>query len=219
MKQMYNVEQQIIQLNDFSTYCKAKSTTDTSCADDSYNSFAKYFESQILADTLTQTDIDNFLSTLASDNTLFNQYYIFLDTGFTQTNLVSSKARAIYLFGQPIEKGGKRYSSYLDDPESQGEYFAEFTFVMEKSVKNYQSDLKVQLYSEVWYEEKIDELIDQDFLLAGASFVFVTIYISIHIGSGFLGGTAMLAVGISYPVTLFIIRFIFQITFFMSLNF
>ena len=217
--QMYNIEQLVAGNSEFSSFCEARSFTDSSCSTDSYKSFSEYFASQITAGTLTQTDIDNFLSQIASDSSLYNEYYIYLDTGFTQSNLVSKKARAIFLFGQPIEKGGKRYKSYLDDPAGQTLEFTDWSFDREDDVKDYNTDLDVDLYSDAWFDAKIQIYIIQDFILAAVSFVFVMIYVAVHLGSAFLGGTAMLGVLLSYPVTLFINRFIFQITFFMSLNF
>ena len=224
--EMYNIEQLVANNAEFSSFCEATSFTDASCSADSYKSFSKYFANQITAGNLTQADINSFLSQIGSNMTLYNEYYIYFDTGFTQSDLVgnvsevkSKKARAIFLFGQPIEKGGKRYKSYLDDPSSQTTEFTDWSFDIEDDVKGYNSDLDVDFYNDAWFEAYIQIYILKDFILVSCSFIFVMIYVVFHLGSAFLGAGSMVGVFLSYPVTLFINRFIYQITFFMSLNF
>ena len=150
---------------------------------------------------------------------MYNEYYIYFDKEFTQSNLVSKKASDIFLFGQSIEKGDKRYKSYFNDPASQTTEFTDWSFNLEDDVKGYNSNLGVDFYNDAWFEAYIQIYILRDFILVSASFTFVMIYVIVHLGSAFLGGDSMVGVFLSYPVTYFINRFIYQITFFISLNF
>ena len=216
IKQMYAIEQKVKVHSDYSKYCQAESTNDTSCKDTAYKSFTRNFEGSI--NTLTQAQVDTFLATMSTDS-VYTSNNIFLETTFTQSNLKSKRARAIFLFAGPIEVDGKRYKSYHDDEAEQGEKFVDFTKEVKDTVESSTTDLKVKLFNEEWYDIRITEFIMGDFALAILSFIFVLIYISFHLKSFFLASTAMIAIGFSYPIAIVINRFIFQVDFFQSLNF
>ena len=217
IKQMYAIEQKVLAHSDYGIFCQAESSTNRDCNDDAYKSFTRNFEGSI--GTLTQAQVDTFLATMQSNTNTYNLNNIFLEASFSQSNLVSKKARAIFLFASPIEKDGKRYKAYTDDEAGQGEELVDFTKEIIKDIQDNNSDLKVQAYNAQWYDAKVTEFIMQDFGLALLSFLFVLIYVSFHLKSAFLASTAMIAIGFSYPIAIFINRFILQVDYFHSLNF
>ena len=215
-KNMYYIEQQIVNDPNYVNFCKAVSSADSSCATDAYTSFAKNFAGSI--DTITQTDVDNYLATIAGSQTIYENNYLFFEESFTRTNLVSKKARAIFVFASPIEYEGTRYKTYKDEEFDQVVDFLEFSNDVEDKVTSYDSSLEVKFYNEVWFDNQVDLQITKDFALAIGSFIFVTIYIAFHIKSIFLSCTAMFSIAISFPVTLLFTRLILQVDFFSSLN-
>lgn len=177
---MYAVEQTVVNNEEYINFCKAMSSSNSSCDPDAYQSFSKNFAANI--DTLTQNDVDTFLQNSVNvDNSL-----IYLEETFSQTNLVSKKARGIYLFASPIETESKRYDSYNVDEAKQRDELVKFSKDLIGEIKGISDDLKVQLYNSAWYEDKVDEYVMQDFTLAIFSFVFVLIYVSFHLKSIFL---------------------------------
>jgi len=216
IKQMYYAEQEIVNHPDYVNFCKATSSSDDSCSSGAYTSFAKNFESTIT--TFTQTDVDNYLATIAGSDSIYKDNYLFLEKSFTRTNLISKKARATFLFASPIEYGGKRYNTYTDEEFDQKDDFVEFSLDVEEKVTGFSSSLDIGFYNSAWYNEKMNELVMEDFNLAILSFVFVMVYVAFHLKSAFLSATAMMAIALSFPVTILITRFIFQIDYFSSLN-
>jgi len=184
---MYAVEQKVIANSDYANFCQATSTTDTTCDPDGYQSFSKNFAGSIT--TLTQANVDTFLATVQSTDSVYTANNIYLENTFSQTNLVSKKARAIYLLGSPIEVDGKRFKDYTDDEAGQNEKVVDFSKELIKDVKDNNSDLKVDFYNTVWYDAEVSGYIMGDFLLALASFTFVLIYVSFHLKSIFLAST------------------------------
>lgn len=213
---MYYIEQQVVNDPNYVNFCKSVSSTDSSCDPAAYSSFAKNFASNI--DTITQTDVDNYLAIIAGDEAVYLDNYLFLEKSFTQTNLVSKKARAIFLFASPIQYEGTRYKSYSEDQFDQRADFIEFSEEIEEKVTDYNTSLDVKFYNEDWYDNEVDKLIMTDFLLAAACFVFVLLYIAFHTQSLFISCAAMFFVSLSFPVTLLITRFIFRVDYFTPLN-
>ena len=135
--------------------------------------------------TLTQTQIDDAISLWTE--TEYNTNRIYLEKTFTQSNAVSKKARAIFLFARPIEFDGKRYKNYLDDDIEQDEKMADFSDDLIEAINKVETELKVRLYNTVWYDSELDKIVLDDFGLAFASFLFVLIYVSFTIESFFMG--------------------------------
>jgi len=214
---MYAIEQKIVNNADYPNFCQAVSTTDASCDPDAYESFSKNFAGSIA--TLTQTDVDNFLATVQSTDSVYTANNIYLEKSFTQTNLVSKKARAIYLLGSPIEVNGKRFKDYTDDEAGQSEIVVDFTKDIIKDVKDNNSDLKVQVFNTVWYEDGVNKVIMENFTLIFLAFTFVLAYVSFHLKSIFLACSSMAFIGLTYPTAIFFSRFVFQVDFFQSMNF
>jgi predicted RND superfamily exporter protein len=217
IKEMYAMEQLIVNSENYVNFCKAVSSTDSSCDPAAYGSFSKNFAGSI--NTLTQSDVDTFLASVAASDTVYQENNIYLESTFTQTNLKSKKARAIYLFASPFELDGKRYKSYTDEEAKQDSDVADFSEGLIKELKDYETELHVQFFNNAWYNKKINEYVMSDFGLAVASFIFVLIYVSFHLKSTFLAGCAMGAIAFSYPISIFVNRFIFQVDFFQTLNF
>jgi hypothetical protein len=213
---MYNVEQQVINDPNYVNFCKAVSSSDSSCDPAAYTSFAKNFASNI--NTITQTDVDTYLATIAGSESVYLNNYLFLEKSFTRTNLVSKKARAIFLFASPIQYSGIRYKTYSEDEFDQKNDFIDFSIDIEEKITGYSTTLDVAFYNGVWYDHKIDSYVMGDFTLAIFSFIFVLIYVTFHLKSGFLAATSMFSIAISFPVTLLFSRYIFQIKYFSNLN-
>ncbi|CAI2362894.1 unnamed protein product [Moneuplotes crassus] len=217
IKEMYAVEQAIISDANFANFCLAVSSTDSSCdMSRSYYSFSKNFASNI--NTLTQADVDTYLANIRASESLYFQNNVFMETQFTQNNTISQKARAIYVFAGPIEIDGKRWKTYTDDEAGQEEKMADFSLDLEKRFKTVNTSLKVQLYNRAWANYKEAETTINDFSLIIVSFTFVFIYVSFHLKSIFLASCAMAAIAFSYPISICLTRFVFQISFFQSLN-
>jgi hypothetical protein len=213
---MYNVEQQVVNDPNYVNFCKAVSSSDSSCDPAAYTSFAKNFASNI--NTITQTDVDTYLATIAGSESVYLNNYLFMEKSFTRTNLVSKKARAIFLFASPIQYKGTRYKTYTEDEFDQRADFIKFSEEIEEKVTDYSTSLDVKFYNEVWYDSEVEKLIMTDFLLAAACFVFVLLYIAFHIKSFFMSSAAMFFVSLSFPVTLLFTRFIFRVDYFTPLN-
>ena len=214
---MYAIEQKIVNNANYPNFCQATSTTDTTCNPNSYASFSKNFAGSIT--TLTQTDVDTLLASVQSTDSVYTANNIYLETSFTQTNLVSKKARAIYLLGSPIEVDGKRFKDYTDDEAGQAEKVVDFSNDLIKDINDNNSDLNVEFFNTVWYDEEVNDLIMKDFVLAVASFFFVSIYVSFHLKSIFLASTSMISIAFSYPVSVCLSRYVFQISLFHALKF
>ena len=217
IKEMYAIEQKVVTNSKYGTFCQATSSTDSTCDPDAYDSFSKNFAGTI--NTLTQAQVDTFLGTVQSTDSIYDDNKIYLESTFTQSNLVSTKARAIFKFAGPIEIDGKRYKTYTDDEVKQSEKFVSFSKELLKEVEGSSDDMNIHLYNSDWLNDKINDFVMGDFTLAGLSFMLVLIYVSFHLKSVFLASCAMLAIGFSYPIAIVINRFIFQVDFFQSLNF
>lgn len=217
IKQMYEIEQKVVSDANYKNYCKAVSSSNSACSTSAYSSFAKNFATNI--NTLTQADVDTYLNSIKNDQNVYLSNNIFLESSFSRTNLVSKKARAIFVMAGPIEVDGKRYKTYSDDESGQEEKFVDFSYDIEEKVKNSNTKLTVRFYNTAWFNEEINKLVMKDFALAILSFTFVLIYVSFHLKSIFLAVVSMLAIAFSYPLSIFFTKFIFQISYFQTLNF
>ena len=213
---MYEIEQLVVNNPDFGNFCEAASSTDSSCNNDAYQSFTKNFAN---INSLTQADIDNELSSIASNNSKYLENNHFFLNSFTQNNTVSSKARSLFLFANPIEYDGTRYKSFRDDIQEQTDHFVDFSDRLDDSIKEYNTTLTVSFFSLAWREKKIREIVLDDFGLIVVSFSFVLLYVSFHLRSLFLAGSAMIGIALAYPLTTFINRYIYQIDYFSLLNY
>jgi hypothetical protein len=181
---MYAMEQLIVNSENYVNFCKAVSSTDSSCDPAAYGSFSKNFAGSI--NTLTQSDVDTFLASVAASDTVYQENNIYLESTFTQTNLKSKKARAIYLFASPFELDGKRYKSYTDDESGQDSKMADYSDDLIKLLNDYETDLSVKFYNTAWYDKEVNLIVLDDFGLVVVSFLFVFIYVSFHLKSVFL---------------------------------
>jgi len=127
--------------------------------------------------------------------------------------------RSLHLFANPIEWEGKRYEKFSDSFRDQELALVEFSKRVRKELINIEANFTIKFYSKRWYEGVIDELIMEDIKWLGASFTTVFLYVAFHLQSLFLASMAMLGIALSYPITVFINRFIFQITIFNFINF
>jgi len=132
---------------------------------------------------------------------------------------MAKQARSIFTFANPIEFDGRRFKNYKEDTFEQTEFFFEFSDDLADQIKGTYGNMEASFYSITWSEFLIDQLILQDIALLFASFTLVFLYVGFHLQSLFLAGIAMLGIALSYPTTVFINRFIMQITVFNFINY
>lgn len=213
---MYEAEQKINENSDWSLFCLAESDTNTSCSTSAYLSFTRNFAS---IDTLTQAEIDTVLTAMSLNSTFFDANKIFFEESFSQTNLKSSLARSIFVPALPLEIDGVRYDTEEDRQSTQlGKYY-EFSHSVRNDVLSVTSDmLKINFYGLGWdsYFQNLELMKDMQMLIY--SLLFLTIYMSFHFESFFLGLMAVIEIALTIPLTIFVNRFIFQITFFGVFN-
>ena len=168
---------------------------------------------------MTQTDIDNELALISSDIRKYYANNFFFLNSFNQSNTASSKVKSLFLFGKPIEYDGKRYQSFRDDIQEQTDHFISFSNRLEDSIREYNTTLKVSFFNYGWKADQVRRNILDDRRFIVISFIFVLFYVSFHLQSLFLACSAITGIGLAYPLTVFINRFIFQIDFFSPLNY
>ena len=217
IKKMYEIEKKFFTFKDYGDFCKATSNTNLNCDPNSWLSFAKNFESSI--STVTQTQIDSKLSSISSNIAEYYQNNFFFDKSFSQTNTKTKTIRAMFLFANPIDHNGKRYKTFNDHELDQELAFVEFSKESRSKLINMDANFTIKFYSKIWYEGVIDELVAKDIQWLGASFTTVFLYVSFHLQSMFLASISMLGIGLSLPVTIFVNKYIFQITMFNFLNY
>ena len=215
LKKMYEIEQKVYTNKNFVNYCLAQNTSSSSCSSSSYLSFTKNFAN---INTLTQSDIDTKLASIGSSTTDYYNNNFFFENSFTQSNLKTKKARAIFLFATPIEIDGTRYKTSSDRYIEQTKKFVQFSYSIESDVFSVQTSLSVRFYNIAWREDLISSYILNDFKLIIVSFAIVFVYVSFQVQSTFLTSIKLLGMGLSFPLAIFINRYIFQITYFGDLN-
>lgn len=168
---------------------------------------------------MTQTEIDTVLATIAANSAYYDANYLFFEEDFTQTNTKSKKARSVFTFSEPIEINGVRYSDINDRPDEQEQLYLEFALDARSKVFKVDSgNLKVNYYSALWSEYYKSAKTYEDFNKIIVSFILLFAYMSFHLESLFLGFAGVGGIALTLPFTLFINRFIYQITYFGSFN-
>ena len=168
--------------------------------------------------TLTQSQIDTKLTSISTNEVDYLSNYFFFETSFTQSNTRSTKARSIFFFANPIEIDGTRFKNYVSDESKQIKKFVDFSKEIKSEIDSLDTNLKVTLYNIVYSNAIAEELILQDFGYILISFLLVLSYVSFHVGSFFLGCLCMIGIGFAFPLSLFINWYIFQISYFSSLQ-
>ena len=157
---------------------------------------------------------------MSTNDTIYNNNNFYFENTFSQSNLVTKRVRSLFFFATPLDINGRRYKTFNDDPHSQTDHFTDFTKEVEDDITGYNSDtMDIKLFSIAWREYLINTYVLQDFGLVAVSFTCVLLYVSFHLQSFFLGTLSMIGIGFAYPLTIFINRFIFQITYFTVLNY
>ena len=157
---------------------------------------------------------------MSTNDTIYNNNNFYFENTFSQSNTVTKKVRSIFYFATPIEIDGKRYKTFNDDPQGQSKHFLDFMKDFDDNLSDYESQtMDIRFYSIKWREYLIGIYTLRDFNLVVVSFTCVLLYVSFHLQSFFLAGLSMVGIGFAYPLTIFINRFIFQITYFTVLNY
>jgi len=121
--------------------------------------------------------------------------------------------------GAPLEVEGIRYTDKLDRELDQEDYVFEF----QDNVRDYledRDDDEVEYYSTslVLLWGSFNSLVQTDMFFAFGSVTFVFGYVSWHIRSVFLGAAAMMIILFSFPITMVIYDYIFQVKYLSTLN-
>ena len=168
--------------------------------------------------TVTQSDIDAELASIAGSESEYLSNYFFFETSFTRSNTRSQKARSIFFFANPIEVDGKRYKNYADEEVEQWNKFVDFSKELISKINTANTTMKVTFYNVIYSNAIVEELILEDFRFILISFFAVVAYLSFHLESIFLAIISMIGIGFSFPLTLFVNWYIMQVKYFGSLH-
>jgi hypothetical protein len=198
IKQMYELEQKVLNHQDYGDFCLAMGKTDTSCSSSGYNSIVKGLLPYI--GSLTQTDVDVYLNSLVNSGDGSYKYLVCKD--FEATGKCKYM-RAVFTFANPIEHGGRRYRDPLDDELKQREDFVDFAMDLRDIVKDASSDsMTNRIFNQLIIGRLFIEVINRDLQWAAVSFLFVWVYVTFHLGSFYLGLVAMFNILISFPLSI-----------------
>lgn len=64
---------------------------------------------------MTESEINYVLTTIATNQTLFDKYKLLFGEDFTSENPKSKLARSIFRFAMPLDIDGTRYRDMYDD--------------------------------------------------------------------------------------------------------
>ena len=213
---MYEAEQKISANSEWSSYCLAESDTNSSCKTSSYLSFTQNFAN---IETLTQAEIDTVLTAISVNSTLYDANSIFFEEGFTQTNLKSKLARSVFEPALPLEIDGTRYENEQDRTEDQQDHFYSFAHNVRSNILDIKSEtLNVNLYGVGWESYYRNLVLMEDLKMLTFSILCLILYMSFHLESFFLGFMGVMGIALTIPLTIFVNRFIFQITYFGVFN-
>mmetsp|Transcript_16142 Transcript_16142/g.18104 ORF Transcript_16142/g.18104 Transcript_16142/m.18104 type:complete len:977 (+) Transcript_16142:234-3164(+) len=183
----------------------------------------KQFQCQPNSDTIlqyftkpyTQPQINTDVNTIATDDVIYKEAKIYLDSKFSESNQRVKYARSMYKFGAPLDVGGKRYSSFTDHEKDQIDFFRDFTEDLEGKINGNDSDgVYVFFYNAVWFEGIMNDIVMRDFLFAVLSLGFVVMYMMIHSRSVVMPLIGMGQVICAFPVAFAVYHYVFQVHFF-----
>ena len=80
------------------------------------------------------------------------------------------------------------------------------------------SGMSVLWFAQPLAQREFSRLVNEDFLVAFASVLFVWCYLMYHLGSCFVGSMAMLQISVSLPLSLFFYRVVFRISYFAGMQ-
>ena len=78
--------------------------------------------------------------------------------------------------------------------------------------------MSVLWFAQPLAQREFSRLVNEDFLVAFASVLFVWCYLMYHLGSCFVGSMAMLQISVSLPLSLFFYRVVFRISYFAGMQ-
>ena len=126
MERLYQAERNYIDGENYGSFCKAVSISDTSCDDtNGYSSLSRVFGTKLQDGTLTETDVQNFVDDMRTDDNVWAQWKAFIGRDFDRTSddPKTIYARTWFDYRMPINFDGNNYESPLDRPEEQDQYF------------------------------------------------------------------------------------------------
>ena len=215
LKAMASLERKILQINDWPLLCQATSTADTGCSASSYESFASQF---LNPETATQADLDAKLTELTTDPTFTDKKHLF-DKSFSSSNKESTITRATFALGSPLEIDGVRYKDKTDRTTDQDKHAIDFGKSVDSLLdENQNANMDQYVFSVVFMNDFVFQIITNDFLWVTASFVFVWGYMTFHLRSFFLSSCSMLNILMSFFITLVLYRGIMRIDYFSFLH-
>ena len=109
---MYETEQKLLNHKDYSKFCKAVSSTDSSCDPNGYFSLT----SEFTFPGFSQADFDTFRDNIRTDNDKWLKYKFLFGAEFDHTNSSSNSKylRSIFYLSNPITWDGTVYKTSFD---------------------------------------------------------------------------------------------------------
>eukprot|EP00854_Cymbomonas_tetramitiformis_P016146 gene16146-19154_t len=237
LKAVKDAEAVISSLSSYSEYCVqlySESQENLGCV--SPKSVSGAFYENKTTEYLTQAEINATLALLWED---LAAYSFFFDKGFnyTEGRLSSKYTRSLYYFGAPLHG----YDTISHDEEKQEEDVQQYQIdnLLDPLINMYDLPLKWALGTKLtskavqstddgemevlwisWtlYNYEQVSIVATDFLWAFFCIIAVWVYMSVHTGSLMLASTGMFEIMITFPVTYFYYRAIFQVTYFSTLH-
>ena len=216
----------------FGDYCVLDD--DGACATLAYSVLQLFYEANETASCplLAQARVDEGWAAMESQP---EAHYFFVDEGAFERGF-PCRTRSIVYAGSPLEGYAdlaknddnqfERVSSNLaEDAEADLWDYYDMTGHFLKSTYDDRARAgeSGDKFSVIWYSpftEKFEwaRLVNEDFMVAFGSVVFVWFYISKHTGSLFVGSMAMLQITLSLPLSLFWYRCVFWIRYFSTMQ-
>ena len=184
-------------------------------------------------ETITQEELDAVLLSVVEDEKDWENFKRLFDYEVTPYNLKVRYMRSQLIFAGPLqydtgefdEEGlpvYSRYESMSDRYDEQNKQVQEFQVHLSSSIETnnlgYYPGVKRTFFSMTMYRYRVMEVASGDSMYATFSVLFVFFYIWFHLRSLFLSFSAMVLIIISFPVTQFIYRAVFQVTMYTFLN-
>eukprot|EP01083_Nonionella_stella_P317369 1155146_1 len=172
---------------------------------------------------ITQQAIDTFVHSYLDDPVIAGAFLFSFEEGFEDTR-ASQYYRAVYLFGLPYPDINNTMSSFrdaTDREEKQSSYYEEWAFPIFQEIQikqNEHDNVEVVILGGVVREMQRVALTYMGVTFAVGSVVTVFGIMCWHLNSVFLAATGMVQIIAGFPFAFAVYRYVFQCTFFDTLN-
>lgn len=224
-------EQEFVDSAAYGALCQRNTTTDRCLAPMSVfrSKAARAFDDSAMAGlsqvdgSMTQEEIDEVLDEYASMKrdvpAMEGLVSLFFVRGFGavgSSSIDSPFARTYFPMGAPLPG----YNSEEDRPEEQDKEFVDLMLPIADGINLdlEDSDIDLVFFNSRIIQAEFDRTTLTDLYWAGLSIAFVFLIMSFHMRSFFLGGVGIAMILVTVPVTLFLYRLVFRVSFFQSIH-